>query len=163
MKTKTRAQRRGAGRRVTGALVAVLFANLLACTEYVPVQSGGVSGVGSAKEVRVTLTDQGRVDVGPRLGLRAVTLEGVLQAATDSTVAMTVHKVSRDGGIEDTYAGEQISLPTRDFNEIATSRTSVVRSVLLAGAIVAGSFLIARGAGDLSGGKNGGGTKGGGR
>ncbi|HEY1953362.1 MAG TPA: hypothetical protein VGG76_11220 [Gemmatimonadaceae bacterium] len=148
---------------MTGALAGVLFANLLACTEYVPVQAGGMSAVNPAQQVLVTLTDQGRVDVAPRLGLRAVTLEGLLQSTTDSTVAMTVQKVSRDGGIEDTYAGEQISIPRRDVDAIATSRTSVVRSILLAGAIVAGSFLVARGAGDLSGGKTGGGSQGGGR
>ena len=146
MKIEFRRERR----RTLAALVAVLFANLVACTEYVPV-TGSVDA-GTNPEVRVSLTDQGTVDVAPRLGLRAKRLQGALTAMSDSSVALTVHKVSREGGIEDSYAGEQISLSPRDFDAVERGRTSMPRSMLLAGAIVAGALLIAKGAGDLSGG-----------
>jgi hypothetical protein len=141
-------------RRVTSVLVALLFANLVACTEYVPVR--GAVDAANAPEVRVTLTDQGTVDVASRLGLRAKSLEGVLGSMSDSSLALTVRKVSREDGIEDSYAGEQISLSPRDFDAVAQGRTSVPRTLLLAGAIVAGALLAARGASDLSGGKTGG-------
>lgn len=141
-------------RPTIAGLVAVLFANLVACTEYIPVK--GMVDAGPVPEVRVTLTDQGTVDVAPRLGLRAERLEGLLQGMSDSSLTLTVRKVSRAGGIEDSYDGQQLSLATRDFLTIEKSRTSAPRSFLLAGAIVAGSFLIARGAGDIVG--NGGGN-----
>jgi hypothetical protein len=142
------------GRRVTGAVVAVLFANLLACTEYIPVR--GAVDAASSPAVRVTLTDQGTVDVAPRIGLRASTLEGLVQSMTDSSLSLTVRKVSREGGIEDSYEGEHLTLLARDYGAVETSRTSVSRSLLLTGAIIAGALLAAKGATDLSGGKTGG-------
>jgi hypothetical protein len=141
-------------RRLSGALALVLFANLLACTEYVPVR--GTVDPSAQPAVRVTLTDQGTIDVAPRIGMRAETLEGVLQSVSDSSLAMSVQKVSREGGIEDSYAGEPLTLLPRDYESVAKARTSVARSLVLAGGIIAGAFLLARGAGDLVGGDSGG-------
>lgn len=139
---------------MTAGIVAALFVNLVACTEYIPVK--GMVDAGPTPEVRVKLTDQGTVDVAPKLGLRAERLEGLLRGMSDSSLTLTVRKVSRAGGIEDSYEGEQVSLAPRDFDAVEKSRTSAPRSFLLAGAIVVGSFLIARGAGDIVG--NGGGS-----
>ena len=138
---------------MTSGVVAILFANLVACTEYIPVK--GMVDAGPAPEVRVTLTDQGTVDVASKLGLRAERLEGLLRGMSDSSLTLTVRKVSRAGGIEDSYDGEQVSLAPRDFDAVEKSRTSAPRSFLLAGAIVVGTFLIARGAGDVIGGGGG--------
>jgi hypothetical protein len=138
-------------RRATAALALVLFVNFVACTEYVPVR-GGVDA-SAQPAVRVTLTDQGTIDVAPRIGMRAETLEGLLRSVSDTSLALSVRKVSREGGIEDIYPGETLTLLRRDYESVATARTSVPRSILLAGGIIAGSLLIARGAGDLSGGK----------
>jgi len=69
---------------------------------------------------------------------------------------LSVRKVSREGGIEDSYAGEPLTLMRRDYESVATGRTSVSRSLLLAGGIIAGALLLGRGAGDLFGGDSGG-------
>lgn len=143
---------RDTARRATALLLAVLFANLLACTEYTPVR--GTIDAQTQPDVRVTLTDQGQLDVASRIGLRARQLEGTLQGMTDSSISLSVRKVSREGGIEDNYTGEQLSLASRDFDAVEKSKTSVTRSVLMAAAIIVSSFVIAKGAGDLSGGKN---------
>jgi hypothetical protein len=140
-------------RRVVALVTGVCFMNLLACTEYTPVR--GTVDPAAPTEVRVTLTDAGQLAVAPRIGLRAHQLEGTLQSMTDSSLALSVHKVSREAGIEDTYAGEQLSLSARDFGAVEKSSTSVIRSLLLAGAIIATTFVVAKGAGDLSGGKGG--------
>lgn len=141
-------------RRMTAFLVLASFSNLVACTEYTAVR--GSVDAAAQPDVRITLTDQGQMDVASRIGLRARRLEGTLQSMTDSSLSLSVQKVSREGGIEDTYAGEQISLSKRDFDTVEKSRTSVPRSILVAGAIIASTFLIAKGAGDVSGGKTGG-------
>jgi hypothetical protein len=140
-------------RRVVAFVSGVCFMNLLACTEYTPVR--GTVDPASPTEVRVTLTDSGQLAVAPRIGLRAHQLEGALQSMTDSSLSLSVHKVSREGGIEDSYTGEQLSLTSRDFGAVEKSSTSVIRSLLLAGAILASTFVVAKGAGDLSGGKGG--------
>jgi len=142
------------GRRVAASVMLILFTNLVACTEYSPVR--GDIDAARQPEVRITLTDQGQVDVAPRIGLRAMKLEGILQSMSDSSLSLSVRKVSREGGIEDSYADEQLSLSPRDFQAVEKSRTSVARSILLTGAIVIASFLVAKGAGDVSGGKTGG-------
>lgn len=141
------------GRRAKAVVTLALLANLVACAEYVPVR--GSIDVMATPQVRVTLTDQGATDVASRIGQRARRLEGVLLAMTDSSLTLSVRKVSREGGIEDSYAGEQLTLATPDFDAVEQGRTSVRRSLLLAGGVVAGALLIAKGAGDLSGGGSG--------
>ena len=141
-------------RAVTSLLLLASFANFVGCTEYTPVR--GAVDTRAQSDVRITLTDQGQLDVAPRIGLRARQLEGTLQSMTDSSLALSVRKVSREGGIEDTYTGEQLSLLARDFDTVEKSRTSVVRSFLAAGAIVASALAIAKGAGNVSGGDKGG-------
>ena len=136
-------------RRVTASLVLVCFTNLVACTVYTPVR--GAVDANSQPDVRITLTDQGEVDVGPRIGLRARQLEGTLQTMTDSSLTLSVRKVTREGGIEDSYVGEQISLSRRDVDAVEAGKTSAARSALLAAAIVVSAFLIAKGAGSLTG------------
>ncbi len=142
------------GRRLTALLVSASFANLVGCTEYTPVR--GAVDATAQPDVRITLTDQGQTDLAPKIGLRARQLEGTLQTVTDSSLALSVRKVSREGGIDDTYAGEQLSLSARDFDAVEKSRTSVPRSILMACAIVVSAFAIAKGAGNVSGGDKGG-------
>jgi len=141
------------GRRVAASVLLILFTNLVACTEYTPVR--GDIDAARQPEVRVTLTDQGQLDVASRIGLRATKLEGILQSMNDSSLSLSVRKVSREGGVEDSYTGEQLSLLPRDFDSVEKSRTSVARSVLLTGAIVIASLLAAKGAGSLTGSENG--------
>jgi hypothetical protein len=139
-------------RRLTAVVAGACFTNLLACTEYTPVH--GMVDPATPTQVRVTLTDQGRVTIAPRLGLRAEHLEGTLQSMTDSSLSLMVTRISREGGIADDYTGEQLSLNSRDYESVEKSGTSVIRSLLLAGMLVASTFLVGKGVGDVSGGKN---------
>lgn len=141
-------------RRITGSAAILLFANLLACTEYVPVR--GTLDVEAAPEVRVDLSDQGRVNVTPRIGPRANRVEGVLESMNDSSLTLSLRKVRREGGIEDSYQDIRLTLSSRDYDAVEKGRISRPRSLLLAGGLIVSAFLIARGAGDLSGGKTGG-------
>jgi hypothetical protein len=95
------------------------------------------------------------VTIAPRIGLRAERLEGTLQSMNDSSLSLMVTGVSREGGIEDNYLGEQLSLSARDYESVEKSKTSVIRSLLLAGAIVASTFFVGKGVADISGGKGG--------
>lgn len=88
--------------------------------------------------------------------MRARTLDGILQSVNDSSLALSVQRVSRESGIEDTYAGEPLTLLRRDYESVATARTSVSRSLLLTGGIIAAALLVGHGAGDLFGGGGGG-------
>jgi hypothetical protein len=126
---------------------------MFACTSYTPLRMADMS---PGYNVRVSLSDEGAVDLAPKIGARARQLEGTLMQASDSTIVMSVRRVVREGGGDDTYNDIPISLSSRDVESVERSRTSVSRSVLTAGAIVGTAILAARGAGDVSGGKNGG-------
>jgi hypothetical protein len=135
-------------RRVRTALLSAPFLMTTACTVYTPV--GGVEPV-SGSDVRLRLTDKGAVDLAPRIGPRARTLEGTLRQVTDSSMVVSVRRVARENQGQDTYDSLEITIPSQDIETAETSKTSVPRSVLAAGAIIASALLVAKGAGDLSG------------
>ena len=129
----------------------LLFA--LACTVYTPVRGVEPS---QGYDVRVSLTDNGAVAIAPKIGPRARQLEGTLKQMNDSSLLISVRRITREGGGDDTYDGNEISLARQDIELVERSRTSVSRSILAAGAVLASALLVAKGAGDLSGGKTGG-------
>jgi len=141
------------GMRINRSLISVCILAASACTTYTPLR---VADMSPGYNVRVSLSDQGAVDLAPKIGSRARQLEGTLTQATDSSVVMSVRRVVREGGGDDTYSDIPLSLPSRDVEKVERSSTSVSRSFLTAGAIVGTALLAARGAGDFSGGKDGG-------
>jgi hypothetical protein len=137
--------------QVRTAFVSASFLTAASCTAYTPIH--GVEAT-PGYDVRVRLSDKGAVDLAQRIGPRARQLEGTLKQVTDSSMLVSVRRVVREGGGEDTYNGQEISIPSQDIETAETSRTSVPRSILAAGAILASAFLVAKGAGDLSGGSS---------
>ena len=131
------------------AFLAVTPLLIAGCTSYTPVR---VADATAGYNVRVSLTDQGAVDLVPKIGPRARMLEGTLKAASDTSLLVSVRRVTREGGGDDSYDSLQVSLPSRDIDVVERSQTSVTRSILAAGAIVATALLAAKGAGDIGGG-----------
>ncbi len=138
--------------RIRMAPLSVSILTMAACTAYTPIH--GIEAT-PGYDVRVRLTDKGAVDLVPRIGPRARQLQGTLKQVSDTSMVVVVRKVVREGGGEDTYEGQEISIPSQDIELAETSKTSVPRSILAAGGILASAFLIAKGAGDLSGGGSG--------
>ena len=134
-------------------VVALSFLATVSCTAYTPIRGAEAS---PGYDVRVRLTDVGAVTLAPRIGPRARQLTGTLKQMTDSSLVLSVRRVIREAGGEDTYGGEDISLKSGDFETVEASKTSMPRSILAAGAVLASVFLVAKGAGDASGGKTGG-------
>jgi hypothetical protein len=136
-------------KRVRTALLSAPLIMTASCTVYTPVR-----GVEAAPgyDVRLHLSDKGAVDLAPKIGPRARQLEGTLRQVTDSSMLVSVRRVSREDQGQDTYESLEITIPSQDIETAETSKTSVPRSVLAAGAIIASAFLVAKGAGDLSGG-----------
>jgi hypothetical protein len=132
------------------ALLAVSPFLVAACTTYTPVR---VAEAAPGYDVRVSLTDQGAVDLVPKIGPRARVLEGTLKTANDTALVLSVRRVTREGGGDDSYDSLLVSLPPQDVAVVERSQTSVTRSILAAGAIVATALLAAKGAGDIGGGK----------
>jgi len=138
----------GSGKVPTAVLVGVLIA-AAACTEYTPIR--GVAAV-PGYDVRVRLTDHGAVNLVPKIGPRARQLQGTLKQVSDTSMVVLVRRVVREGGGEDAYDGQEILIPSTDIELAETSKTSVSKSILAAGGILASALLIAKGAGDIGGG-----------
>jgi hypothetical protein len=139
-------------KRVRTALLSAPFLVTASCTVYTPVR--GVEAV-PGYDVRLRLSDKGAVDLASKIGPRARTLEGTLRQVTDSSMVVSVRRVAREDQGQDTYDALEITIPSQDIEGAETSKTSVPRSFLAAGAIIASAFLVAKGAGDLSGGGSG--------
>jgi len=133
--------------------VAISILAAVACTTYTPIHGSEAS---PGYDVRIRLTDLGAVNLVPRMGPRARELDGTLREVTDTSLVLSVRRVVREAGGEDSYAGEDIPLRSADFESVEVSKTSVPRSILAAGTVLASVFLVAKGAGDVSGGKTGG-------
>ncbi|HEX9607734.1 MAG TPA: hypothetical protein VF962_10920 [Gemmatimonadaceae bacterium] len=137
--------------QIRTAMISVSFLTIASCTSYT-----AIHGIETApgNNVRVRLSDKGAVDLVQSIGPRARQLEGTLKQVTDSSMVVSVRRVTREGGGEDTYDGQDISIPSQDIETAEASRTSVSRSILAAGGILASALLVARGAGDISGGSS---------
>jgi hypothetical protein len=135
--------------RIRYALMSASLLTTAACTEYTPIHG---TGVAPGYDVRVRLTDKGAVNLVPRIGPRARQLQGTLRQLSDTSMVVLVRKVVREDGGEDTYDGQEISIPSADIELAETSKTSVSKSILAAGGILASALLIAKGAGDIGGG-----------
>jgi hypothetical protein len=133
--------------------VAISTLAAVACTTYAPIHGSEAS---PGYDVRIRLTDLGAVNLVPRIGPRARELDGTLTQVTDTSLVLSVRRVVREAGGEDSYAGEDVPLKSADFESVEASKASVLRSILAAGAVLASVFLVAKGAGDVSGGKTGG-------
>ncbi|HMG00641.1 MAG TPA: hypothetical protein VK560_05305, partial [Gemmatimonadaceae bacterium] len=112
-------------KRVRAALLSAPFVMTVSCTVYTPVH--GVEAV-PGYDVRLRLTDRGAVDLAPRIGPRARTLEGTLRHVTDSSIVVSVRRVSREDQGQDTYDALEITIPSQDIEITETSKTSVPRS-----------------------------------
>lgn len=141
------------GYRITTWSASVLVVVASSCTEYTPVRLAAAS---PGYDVRVSLSDGGAVDLVPKIGARARQIEGMVKQILDTSLVVSVRRVVREGGGEDTYTDLEVLLHSGDIESVERSTTSVSRSILAAGALIATALLAAKGAGDLSGSKTGG-------
>ncbi len=128
-----------------------LFAGALvsccACQVYTPIDAAP-HAVGA--DVRVTLTDAGMRALSQPLGVGAAQVQGRLSDATDSTLTMDVTELTRLNGVDENWNGERLTIARGDIATVERRQLSVVRSVLLAGAVAGSAFLVAKSAGGAS-------------
>jgi len=121
-----------------------------ACTTYTPVP---VTSALNDQNARVRLTQQGMIDLGPLLGGGASELEGRIVSANDSTLTISVTSLTRLTGVEETWNGEQTKIALTDVSAVEREQSAVARSIVGAGILVGGVYLIGRslGSGDATG------------
>ena len=108
------------------------------CQVYTPLT---VAPTMTGTPVRVTLTESGSVANSMMLGGAATRLEGRVSGVTDSTLTLAVSDLTRLNGSEETWKGEAVTVRRSDVASVERKQTSVPRSILMAGAVVAGAYL----------------------
>jgi hypothetical protein len=103
------------------------------------------SAVGDAAlmaPVRVELTENGSQEITAQVGPRGSILEGVLTARSDSALVFGVTALTRTNGVEETWHGERVTVPTWSVSRIQLRKFSRLNTGLFVAGIVAGGFLL---------------------
>ena len=125
-------------RRVVGALL------LCGCYTY---RNTAVGDAALLTPVRVELTEQGSEEITKQVGPRGSMLEGVLTARSDSALVFDVTALTRTNGVEETWHGEQVTVPASVVSRIQLRKFSLLNTSLFVAGIVAGGYLVRSAAG----------------
>ena len=113
------------------------------CYVYTPVAAPPAPG----SRLLLELNDRGRVGLGGSIGASAKSVEGLLQAGSDSMYSLKVVSVGYLNGQRNQWNGEPLGV-SRDFvRDVKSRQYSRSRTYMTAGAIVAGTvlFIVTRG------------------
>jgi hypothetical protein len=91
--------------------------------------------------VLLDLNDEGRVQLGDRIGPGATTIEATLDARTDTTVRVRVGAVHYLNGQTNAWTGEPMTIPTRLVSQSWQRKFSRGRTAVI-GAAVAGVLVL---------------------
>lgn len=117
----------------------ILMVALSACHSWAPIDSG-VSPRGL--KVRAELTDQGTADFGTRLGSGVGEVEGVVTSASDTGLTLAVSLVRQRSGVEQSWKGERVTIPSRLIARVHEQRFSRGRTTLMAAASATGLAVV---------------------
>jgi hypothetical protein len=137
-------------RRACPAAVAVsMFPFLNGCYSY---QRVATTQLPPGTDVSLTITDQGRVGLGDRMGAGVMRVNGRVVDPSDSAWVVRVSSVEMLAGGKTNWSGEEVRLPRAYVGEVGTRDLSRKKTLLAAGvaigavaATVAAVSLIAHG------------------
>ena len=116
------------------AAVAATATISTACYRYAPIDA---PTPGNGTSVRVRLTDEGAVKLGPLVGNRVEYVDGTVAASADTALTLSVTGTTDRMGTEVSWRGERVVLP-RPAIAGFERRTLDKRRSYLAGGIAAG-------------------------
>jgi len=92
--------------------------------------------------VRVELTDAGSQEITKQVGPRGSMLEGVVAAKSDSALVFSVLALTRMNGVEETWHGEHVTVPTFAVSKIQRRKFSALNTGLFVAGLVTAGFLV---------------------
>jgi hypothetical protein len=119
--------------RGQAALLLAGVSSLTGCYVTAPVTTA--PGVGTT--VVLDLTDRARVDLGDRIGPSASSIQGVVQARSDTAYLLHVSSVTYLNGQSNKWSGEPLTVPTTMVSRARTREFSRGRTTALGAAIAA--------------------------
>ena len=101
-----------------------------------------VSDAALMAPVRVELTEQGSQEITSQVGPRSTMLEGVVAAKSDSSLVFEVASLTRMNGVEETWHGEHVTLPTFAVSKMQRRKFSALNTGFFVAGLVAAGFLV---------------------
>lgn len=92
--------------------------------------------------VRVELTEEGSQEITKQVGPRGIMLEGVVTAKSDSTLIFGVTALTRMNGVEESWHGEHVTVPTSAVSRIQLRKFSALNTGLFIAGLVVGGLLV---------------------
>lgn len=138
--------------------LAGLLAATTGCYRYTPLSPADVT---PGRTVRVELDDQGTAELARWIGARGASLEGRVQAVSDTAITLAVTDVVRLNGVTEPWKDESVLVPRRFAESLGVRRLDRQRTIWTSvgtlAAIVAGSAIVGNGNGlfGIGGGKSG--------
>jgi hypothetical protein len=120
-------------KRVVSALL------LCSCYSY---RSIAVGDAALMTPVRVELTDSGSQEITKQVGPRGSMLEGIVTAKSDSALVFGVTALTRINGVEETWHGEHVTVPTSAVSRIQRRKFSALNTGLFVAGLVTAGFLV---------------------
>ena len=124
-----------------GILLARFVGALLLCGCYT-YSNEAVADAALMAPVRVELTEQGSQQITSQVGPRGSMLEGVVAAKSDSALVFEVSALTRFNGVEETWHGEHVTVPTLGVSKIQRRRFSALNTGLFVAGLVTAGFLV---------------------
>ena len=119
----------------------------------------------TGQEVRLSLSDQGSVQLAPLIGPRIGAIDGKAMESSDSALVLAVQAVVAQSGRSMAWSMEKLSVPRSAVSHVSTRTLDTKKTWLVAGLTVVGAFLVGSlfGLGSGFDGLLGGGSGGGGK
>src|SRR6266567_6711867 len=139
----------------TGSMACVAVGLLqLGCYNYLPLRRSSLT---PSSYLAVTLTESGSEELANYLGPNAYVVRGRYLSTTERGLAISVESVESRRGDLAHWAGETVVVPGEFVRLVEQRSVSPSKTVLLAGAAVAGFVIASQAFGPASGGGLGGG------
>jgi hypothetical protein len=120
-----------------GIVVSVLL--LCGCYTY---RNTAVEDAALMAPVRVKLTDEGSQEITRQVGPRGSMLEGIVAAKSDTAFVFGVTALTRSNGVEETWHGERVTVPTAFVSRIQLRKFSALNTGLFIAGLVTGALLV---------------------
>lgn len=125
-----------------GALAASIgLITQLGCYSYRPVHGQTPTAGG---EVRVSLSDAGRVQLADQLGESMDWVQGTLASADSTQLTVDVKLTRSLRGSYATWFGDRVQIPARGVAQVTSREFSKSRSYMLAAGLTAGLVVLSR-------------------
>ncbi len=92
--------------------------------------------------VRVELTEQGSQEITNQVGPRGSVLEGILTSKSESGLVFGLTALTRMNGVEETWHGENVTVPRSSVSRIQLRKFSAFNTGLFVAGLVAGGLLV---------------------